>query len=606
MKKKFLLLIVLLWTSQSVMATHDIDDKKSGLEIASQNSLHQIETIVPIPPQGVEKDFFPLTSKNSNFQGLFNLVYGYLDFCEDSLANFRKASYFDTIREIPSVMNVTTAIKMIARVNEIDAGTITIDAFLQECLWGRLLYIQDRALAFSRTKQMVVAGLKPENYIIPTTPQALEMLKKKQDMIGEDKFADYRLALESISRYQFMNALIAELFRLSTPSKLSKKTKEYISCSRTLWPILQGKTTDLSYPDAATITYDEDPDELQDHKDYNYFWSNYDLQSHTVKLMNWCRKDQIFQMSRQEILEYEGGDYFPRNARLEILALPRPNWLYPEKEKKIAQVGETSSSSTRIQLPNAPAKSQQPIKRGGKGKKVLPKRLVVNHKTDSNTLVSVAQSSDSKHIDQEQNEISLGGVLENQAPSENVFSTASSTALIVEPLKIETEQVSSDTIETPDFEGLIEESLPFKTAESLSSESDAPICEEIPSQNIIEASLLPRGMRVYHTEKRALEEQPIPVLTGKIQKLVETIFDYRAHGQGFNFGEFRHLWESINGKDTVRCSGSGSSHYALLNREGQVVTGTFAHGDNQQYTRSTVRYLRAALNAIGIKNPYQK
>jgi hypothetical protein len=84
------------------------------------------------------------------------------------------------------------------------------------------------------------------------------------------------------------------------------------------------------------------------------------------------------------------------------------------------------------------------------------------------------------------------------------------------------------------------------------------------------------------------------------EKLVETIFDYRKHGQGFNFGDFKSMWEHVNGKGSVRSSKSGSSHRALLDKDGKVVLGTFAHGDSQTYTRHTVKYLRAALRAIGI------
>jgi hypothetical protein len=111
-------------------------------------------------------------------------------------------------------------------------------------------------------------------------------------------------------------------------------------------------------------------------------------------------------------------------------------------------------------------------------------------------------------------------------------------------------------------------------------------------------------MRVFHPNMPSVfakdQHDFLELLKGKAGTLVDTIFDYRLHGQGFNFGNFRSMWEHLNGLGSVRRSGSGSSHYALLNRDREVVGGTFAHGDGQEYNKKTVRYLRAALNAIGI------
>lgn len=606
MIKNFGMLIVLLWNTHSSLAANSINEKPLELDSLHQTSLCSTETIPNFQLQDGEKNFFPLKSKNPRYQGLFNLIYGYLDFCEDSLNNFRKAAYYDASRESPSVLNVLTAQSMVSKVNKIDNGTYDLEAFLQECLWGRLEYIQDRAQAHRQTKARHAAGLKLDSYLIPTSPKAIEFLKKKQDELGEAKSPDYRFALESISRYQFLNELILQLFQLIKPTELSKKTKEFISCSRTLWPILLGETTDLSYPDAAVLTYDEDPVNLRDRKDYNYFWSHYELQNYTMTMMNWCRQEQTFRLSRWTILEYEGYEYQKIHGRSEILPLPRPNWLYPETQKKIVLGQESTSSSTPKKLPRTKAKNQPPAKQVGKKKKIQPKRNVANPKVDLNNLNSPVESSDTEHVDSDQEGTILGDILEKQGTVEETYSTTPSTTLDSESSKMEGEQLRSETSKVLEPEVESVDSFFSDPREILLDELATNSSEESTSQNSKESTLPPRGLRAYHSENRVLEEQTLPSLSGKMERLIETIFDYRAHGQGFNFGQFRQLWESINGKDSARPSGSGSSHYALLNQKGQVVAGTFAHGDGQEYTKTTVRYLRAALDAIGIKDPHRK
>ena len=115
--------------------------------------------------------------------------------------------------------------------------------------------------------------------------------------------------------------------------------------------------------------------------------------------------------------------------------------------------------------------------------------------------------------------------------------------------------------------------------------------------------LRPRGMRLFHPNQDlsgSKADTQIGIDHKKQSKLIEKILDPEMKGQGFTFGQFKKLWERLNGKGTVRSAGSGSSHYALLNAQMKVIGGTFAHGDSQRYTKKTVRYLRDALHMIGI------
>lgn len=65
------------------------------------------------------------------------------------------------------------------------------------------------------------------------------------------------------------------------------------------------------------------------------------------------------------------------------------------------------------------------------------------------------------------------------------------------------------------------------------------------------------------------------------------------------YKKFAALWCSINGLDSIKNASSGGSHKALLDQNGKVVTGIFAHGEAQTFGKRTIKYVRDAFHQIG-------
>ena len=493
-----------------------------------------------------EPDYLPQVAKNPKYQTLFNMAYGFLDFCIDSAENYRASKSYAIENEASIQGNIDASGVLIRFLSHLDQGDITLDQVLQECLRSRLDVLNRRAECYRRTKDYFEKHQKvPGGYFIPSDPKNLRGLSP----------GDQVLAYETIQRYQFLNLLIYQLYKLNDdPTTLSRKTKEYISCSRTLWPILLGETTDLSFPDFAVITKDEDPEELQSCKDYNYFWSNYDLQPYMLRMMNWCRDLVSVKLSRVEIDEWQKINKENRNFP-DSKPLPRPVWLYPEGAKTAIEKEPTrkviDSQQSFIEGVKRASKKRPHVKK---------KKEKIYHPSNTPKNLKGVPSTDQESVS------SLPGIVEIIEKK------------IEEPSNPDVEVSKSQVLE--------------------------PMVELTPIEEIkVYAAPRPRGLRVFHpvlpesSEDTGVKEC---LLKSRKQTLIDTIFDYHCHGQGFNFGNFRSLWESLCGEGSVRSSGSGSSHYALLNSRGDVVAGTYAHGDGQKYTKRTVRYLRAALNSIGI------
>ena len=68
-----------------------------------------------------------------------------------------------------------------------------------------------------------------------------------------------------------------------------------------------------------------------------------------------------------------------------------------------------------------------------------------------------------------------------------------------------------------------------------------------------------------------------------------------------SYADYSSLWRAINGKNSIRES-TGSSHKILLDADGKVVAGIFAHNKSMEYTKRTFSYLRYAIIRLGI-NP---
>ena len=267
-------------------------------------------------PQMIEDiSYAPEIAHNSACQPLLNLAWAFYDFCNDNYENFKENNYVEEL-EYSYANNVNSIRSLLGLIRSLAQNKIDSELILSKLLKTRLHNLNDRAKKFRETKEYVEQyKVMPSMYYIPTYPSAYHTLVP----IDQEK------SRQATDNYQFVNLIISHLYKMVMLSDLSLETKKLISCSRTLWPLLNEETFDLSYPDFACITYDDDPQNLKGHKDYNYYYSHYDLIPQEITLKNWGNHKTIVLMSR-----YEANSCF-NGKHPGVLELPEPEWLYPEK-----------------------------------------------------------------------------------------------------------------------------------------------------------------------------------------------------------------------------------------------------------------------------------
>ncbi|MCX7343661.1 MAG: hypothetical protein NT128_05920 [Proteobacteria bacterium] len=109
--------------------------------------------------------------------------------------------------------------------------------------------------------------------------------------------------------------------------------------------------------------------------------------------------------------------------------------------------------------------------------------------------------------------------------------------------------------------------------------------------------VMPRGMRIFHSHAQTFRTS-FTGLSGKHIRTLSSLMNKKEFTP-VTYADFASLWKAINGKDSISES-TGGSHKALLDADGKVVAGIFAHNANMEYTRRTVPYLRGAIDLLGI------
>jgi hypothetical protein len=141
-----------------------------------------------------------------------------------------------------------------------------------------------------------------------------------------------------------------------------------------------------------------------------------------------------------------------------------------------------------------------------------------------------------------------------------------------------------------------------KTASS-SLSKDTPNKES--EKNVAQKSsafpyLAPKGMRAFHPHTQTFRTN-LTLSTGLQSKHLGTFNKLMEseYSSSLSYADFSSLWRAINGKNSIRES-AGSSHKALLDADGKVVAGIFAHNKGMEYTKRTFAYLRDAVSRLGI------
>lgn len=107
--------------------------------------------------------------------------------------------------------------------------------------------------------------------------------------------------------------------------------------------------------------------------------------------------------------------------------------------------------------------------------------------------------------------------------------------------------------------------------------------------------LPPKGMRSVGKASASFRGADFSNLNGKSKKTLQDIFDPKT--REIKYSELHSLWTHVNGDSSIRQT--GGSHKELMDKDGKVVTGIYAHGNNQRYGPKSIKYIRDAFIKIG-------
>lgn len=123
-------------------------------------------------------------------------------------------------------------------------GTLTGDQFFRETLLEtRLQYLSNRT-------ERAIKSCKQEDFLIPSDPYCLKVMKKCQIKSSNAQF-NKAATSRNVQRYQFLNLLCSSMFKTLRRDELSEETVKLLRVSPQLWPLLKGETHGLGHPDQA-------------------------------------------------------------------------------------------------------------------------------------------------------------------------------------------------------------------------------------------------------------------------------------------------------------------------------------------------------------------
>ncbi|MGI4852202.1 MAG: hypothetical protein ACRYGR_09720 [Janthinobacterium lividum] len=570
-----ILLIILL----NLNVSHGSDDFLDRFDLHKKNS----------------RDYgLPKKTRNPQYQMLSNAAHAWHDFHKEEYKKYLANS--DNWGESSHIYkkNIKSSAYIKDEIFKVDHNLSTSEQLLETLLKGRLEYIYHKKMLY----QDCLKG-NEDLYWIATHPSSIskriQILQtdypKKPELIETFK-KDVRRVVDN---YQYQNLMIYYAYKLHDPAKLPLKIKRLIACSRTLWPILQDETTDLSHPDAAYLGFKND--EIRE-KDGDFYEANYkSMVEKEITLMNWGKQKTIIIESPLH------------NQDLSVLPLFKPSWLYPKENSKEIFEPKKDQVSLEIPLKQKTFASFKPKKQ-----QMNKRPQVISHKTKPQQFKEVKNTSIQEYIP------IIDEVMAQDLEDSLLEISPEVLPIKEEPTTIKIEELPD--ICSVDLEKAVSpSSLKSEIFESKNNIENIPTLKkqkQVKLQKVSQAQentianldiqttsrqefTRPKGMRSFHPKSASSNfgSESCLALNNKSSKLIDVIFDIRKKGQGFTFGQFKNLWEKINGHNTVR-SDSGGSHYRLLNTDGKVVGGTFAHGEGQTYCAKTVRYLRDALYTVGV------
>jgi hypothetical protein len=339
---------------------------------------------------------------------------------------------------------------------------------------------------------------------------------------------------------QFYDQLLTDIYLLSSQNPLSYEIHFLISVSPSLWPLLTKASEELPNPDQATYGKLNDRSTMGPNSDLYLFKTYYD-------------KSELFQLPVY-------GLGVPKGTTIATWMTPYQRSQIDKKYRKIeerqfpellqitkAQPEESSRISPDITLP------------------LSEQAEALSH----DTIVDFAEAQ-------------IGEALPMVQMQEKTTTIGRSTKAVCTEVACDTHFVQK--------------------TESTSSSKDAlskTSRKNISSNSSALPHLAPKGMRAFHPYTQTFRVGSTKLNYKHLRTYIKLMES--GYSSSLSYADYSSLWRAINGKNSIRES-TGSSHKILLDADGKVVAGIFAHNKSMEYTKRTFSYLRDAISRLGI-NP---
>ena len=455
--------------------------------------------------------------------------------------------------------NIVGNKKIISVLEDINNNIVTEDKALRELLWLRHSLINSRrsnTLIFNkyrldRQAHLVIFG--------PTAPEMYDLLTPDQQIY----------ARKATDKYQLFNKIILGLASMTNLRTLSAQTKQLLRASPTLCTLIEDSSRPLGHPDEAFIL-DNTSNEM---RDWEYLMSVkpcYEITVPNYSSFYKDKKEKSILLNAYDKQEHEPGWKNPYGSK----ELPYPQFLKPYSHAPVIPNNTTSNASS------------------------LEKTLEVKDiESESRSLSEPKQQISKKHrkLKKREEPQDVQASERTEIVSEPVQSTPinASTEPPLAALEVR-ENTSQGSEKKQDL--LITNTTIID--EIVNLESNLPISDKTTEDvaEILYRLARPKGMRLFHNKQSSSQHNQV-IVSGHHTKTLEKLFSPQKFSH-VRYADFATLWRHINGQSSIKES-TGSSHKALLDQAGNVVTGIYAHNENERFGKRAIKYVRDAFKQIG-------
>lgn len=482
---------------------------------------------------------------------------------------------------------------------------ITIDNYLYYLLNERYTYLVNR-------EEQIVNDFKSKGILVTMTSKDLmdfldkndyakyyygKSYTKKELILNEQK----RLII--VRRYELLQLLIREAYKLCNISELSQETLELLSISVKLQPILTGISRNLGHPDETGNAYT-----LLE----NICFANEET---SLKLLNlWdrcCSISERVVKLKESKLESADDDKIARaiHAFFSYLiesrqSLPLLEEFFKKKQNKLEK--EILRVKEKLDLPiykEYLSKKHQPLKLRNLVTPIDQTRPLKSNQDNpilptndsllfGNSQVQVADKPKKREIAKQpsqpviQEEKPVGRLtsLEKQEESRIADNIGTQEGTIIEKTKEEEKDEEKPMVSTKN--------------DAQAREQKEQVVSELNNRPFqFDQWDLPKGLVSFHAKMFSNPHPSVLLRDNKKQDIVDRLFDDQRQCN-VTFKEFKSVWEYIGG--SIYCS-HGGSHRELIDSREETLFGIFAHNENQTYGKKSVKYLQTGFLYVGLR-----